>query len=119
MDIQNRLIKPFLLSALLGPALSGALLADDTEVYIGANQVSTVRPNLVFIIDTSGSAIPTGSTGAPAPPRRAAAPTTTSISVSLPVTLPAGHFLVRPAAVSMWGALLVTTTEVRGTAGID
>jgi type IV pilus assembly protein PilY1 len=55
MDIQNRLIKPFLLSALLGPALSGALLADDTEVYIGANQVSTVRPNLVFIIDTSGS----------------------------------------------------------------
>lgn len=55
MDIQNRLIKPLLLSALLGPALSGALSADDTEVYVGSNQVMDARPNLVFIIDTSGS----------------------------------------------------------------
>jgi type IV pilus assembly protein PilY1 len=55
MAIQNRFIKPLLLSTLLGPALSGALLADDTEVYVGSNQVLDARPNLVFIIDTSGS----------------------------------------------------------------
>jgi len=35
---------------------STSALADDTEVYVGGNSgVSTVRPNVLFIIDTSGS----------------------------------------------------------------
>jgi type IV pilus assembly protein PilY1 len=55
MDTQTRLVKSLLLAGLLGLGASGQLLADDTEVYVGTNQVSTVRPNLVFIIDTSGS----------------------------------------------------------------
>lgn len=55
MDTKTRLIKPLMLSTLFGLGLSGTLLADDTEVYIGVNQVSDVRPNILFIIDTSGS----------------------------------------------------------------
>ncbi len=31
------------------------VLADDTEVYVGGNLSSVVRPNVLFIIDTSGS----------------------------------------------------------------
>jgi len=34
---------------------SAAATADDTEVYLGNNLASTVQPNLIFIIDTSGS----------------------------------------------------------------
>ena len=55
MDTKNQPIKSLLLSGLLGLCASSLLMADDTEVYLGANQVSNVRPNLVFIIDTSGS----------------------------------------------------------------
>jgi type IV pilus assembly protein PilY1 len=29
--------------------------ADDTEIYVGSNLTNTVQPNVVFIIDTSGS----------------------------------------------------------------
>lgn len=37
-------------------ANSHAVLADDTEIYIGANAGnSVVRPNVLFIVDTSGS----------------------------------------------------------------
>lgn len=46
------------ISAVLGTLLltSPPLSADDTEVYLGANTTpSVVRPNLTFIIDTSGS----------------------------------------------------------------
>ena len=37
-------------------ALSGAALADDSEIFTGmANTVSAQRPNILFIMDTSGS----------------------------------------------------------------
>jgi type IV pilus assembly protein PilY1 len=45
----------------VGAAVAAALAfapiahSDDTEIYLGNNHVSTVLPNVVFIIDTSGS----------------------------------------------------------------
>ncbi len=37
-------------------ALSCAATADETEIFVGAgNSVSSERPNILFIIDTSGS----------------------------------------------------------------
>ena len=37
-------------------ALAGAALADETEIFTGAgNAVSSQRPNILFVIDTSGS----------------------------------------------------------------
>ncbi|MBI5449918.1 MAG: hypothetical protein HY940_01025 [Gammaproteobacteria bacterium] len=35
--------------------ISAPAWADDTEIYMGTNNLSTVLPNIVFIIDTSGS----------------------------------------------------------------
>ena len=49
-------IKTFIIACSLATLSSAAVLADDTEVYTGgSNLPSTIRPNLVFIIDTSGS----------------------------------------------------------------
>lgn len=48
--------KPFILAMSILLFASAPVLADDTEVYTGGNLTpSTARPNLVFIIDTSGS----------------------------------------------------------------
>jgi len=40
---------------LLSLLASPKVIADDTEVYIGSNSSSSVRPNVLFIVDTSGS----------------------------------------------------------------
>ena len=48
-----------LATALLGGALSlvtgAAALADDTEIFVNQSALRNVRPNILFIIDTSGS----------------------------------------------------------------
>lgn len=54
MNTKNLSLGPILLAALL-LSLASATQADDTEIYTGGNLVSTVKPNIVFIIDTSGS----------------------------------------------------------------
>src|SRR5690554_4497674 len=36
-------------------AFAGSLQADDTEIYLGNANNNTVKPNIVFIFDTSGS----------------------------------------------------------------
>lgn len=55
----NKRIHNFTLSTLTAGLVmlaSQAVIADDTEIYLGASSTpSTVRPNLTFIIDTSGS----------------------------------------------------------------
>lgn len=55
----KRIIQKFILAfgtAAMVSFPSIAPLADDTEIYVGANSgASTVRPNVLFIIDTSGS----------------------------------------------------------------
>jgi len=46
----------FIIIALMTLTLSSLSLADDTEIYLGTStSSSTVKPNLTFIIDTSGS----------------------------------------------------------------
>ncbi|MBI1422900.1 MAG: pilus assembly protein PilY [Gammaproteobacteria bacterium] len=52
--LRNLLVILGTASAIVFPA--SAVHADDTEIYVGGNAgASTVRPNVVFIIDTSGS----------------------------------------------------------------
>jgi type IV pilus assembly protein PilY1 len=53
MNIKSAFINTAIFS-LLGLS-SMIAVADDTEVYLGNSLASTVQPNLVFIIDTSGS----------------------------------------------------------------
>lgn len=51
-----KLFSTMLLTLLVTIGVAFPVLADDTEIYLGANfGVSTVQPNIVFIIDTSGS----------------------------------------------------------------
>ena len=56
MNTITQYLKPFFLAASLTLCVSIPVLADDTEVYSGgSNLPSTIRPNLTFIFDTSGS----------------------------------------------------------------
>ncbi|MFQ5469236.1 MAG: pilus assembly protein [Gammaproteobacteria bacterium] len=45
----------FLMLPLFLLATSRVTLAEDTEIYVGANGLNSVKPNVTFIIDTSGS----------------------------------------------------------------
>ena len=55
-NIATRATPTFLVLLLTGLLISPVALADDTEIYTGtATFTSTVKPNLTFIIDTSGS----------------------------------------------------------------
>ena len=53
-QIAKRLMTMTSAAAIVAP--SGAALADDSEIFTGlANTVSAQRPNILFVIDTSGS----------------------------------------------------------------
>lgn len=54
LPLSNKLVM-LLAAAFAVVALSTPALADDTEVYVGGNLTTTVHPNVLFIIDTSGS----------------------------------------------------------------
>src|SRR5690554_6661693 len=45
----------WLISTLLLSLASSMLMADDTEIYVGNPSQNTIKPNIVFIFDTSGS----------------------------------------------------------------
>lgn len=56
MKIFTQHIKTFAFTMSLALFASAPILAEDTEVYTGGSSIaSTAKPNLVFIIDTSGS----------------------------------------------------------------
>lgn len=62
MDTVNNLKRTWLEKLLVAAAsalitlMSGSALADDTEVFLGAGSASSnIKPNVLFIIDTSGS----------------------------------------------------------------
>ena len=48
-------MKPYWLTLLLISFVSVGVHADDTEIYLGNPNAETVKPNIVFIFDTSGS----------------------------------------------------------------
>lgn len=57
MNTYTHISKSLFLTAILcfGIIQSVPVYADDTEVYTGANSISTTPPNVVFILDSSGS----------------------------------------------------------------
>jgi len=56
MNVNLRKIRDVTLAFLLGAVPAGNALADDIEIYVGAdNDLGGVPPNILFIIDTSGS----------------------------------------------------------------
>lgn len=56
MNNLGRKIAVIIASLLYGSLLSAPVLAADTEIYLGANQgVARSQPNVLFIVDTSGS----------------------------------------------------------------
>ena len=55
MNILQRLSR-WVLTSSLSVGLSSFVIADDVEIYIGSNEaIEEVQPNILFIIDSSGS----------------------------------------------------------------
>lgn len=48
-------LKTFLLSSCFAFAYSTAVLADDTDIYLGDPNANVIRPNILFVLDTSDS----------------------------------------------------------------
>lgn len=56
MKISKNLLGQYCIGMLLAVPFAGQVLADDIEIYVGnAKTTAEVRPNLIFIVDTSGS----------------------------------------------------------------
>lgn len=56
MNILGRKIIPIMLGLLYGSLFSMPVFADDTEIYLGSNLgVNDAQPNVLFVVDTSGS----------------------------------------------------------------
>ena len=56
MNNLGRKISVLVVSLLYGSLLSAPVLADDTEIYLGSNLgVANSQPNVLFVVDTSGS----------------------------------------------------------------
>ncbi len=57
--MKHHQLKNFILATAVGiwSAIPGVTLADDTEIYLGSGQVTgqQVKPNVLFVLDTSGS----------------------------------------------------------------
>ncbi|MFT5720705.1 MAG: type IV pilus assembly protein PilY1 [Motiliproteus sp.] len=55
MTVSNRKIRVILSSLLSTWLICTPAWADDTEIYFGGSNSSTLKPNVMFILDTSGS----------------------------------------------------------------
>lgn len=56
MNTNMKKIRDALYAFLLGALPLGTALADDIEIYVGSDtEISGVRPNILFVLDTSGS----------------------------------------------------------------
>ncbi|MBL4621305.1 MAG: VWA domain-containing protein, partial [Immundisolibacteraceae bacterium] len=52
--MNHQALKTFILSLFLTFSYGSAVFADDTDIYLG-DQVNVIRPNLLFVLDTSDS----------------------------------------------------------------
>ena len=53
--MKNHPFKVFLVSFFLALSYGSAVLADDTDIYLGDPDASPIRPNILFVLDTSDS----------------------------------------------------------------